>query len=89
MRAEPATVQFPLTTAPAPPQVSKTEEYEWSVLKPDIFAAIMDHFAAGEPLFTDPTARASDTAILDTDTEVPLACACACVLVTWCLRCRV
>lgn len=52
-------------------QVSKTDEYAWSVLKPDIFAAIMDHFAAGDPLFTDATAMASDTAILDTDSEVP------------------
>lgn len=60
--------------------MSKTDEYEWSVLKPDIFAAIMDHFAGGEPLFTDPTAVASDTAILDTDTEVPPG-VCLCVRV--------
>lgn len=50
--------------------VSKTQDYAWSVLKPDIFAAIMDHFAAGDPLFTDPSAVASDTAILDSDSEV-------------------
>ena len=50
--------------------VSKTEEYNWAVLKPDIFAAIMDHFSSGEPLFTDAQAAASDTAINDDDTEV-------------------
>jgi hypothetical protein len=52
--------------------VSKTEDYNWAVLKPDIFAAIMDHFASGEPLFTDASAAASDTAINDDDTEVPI-----------------
>ena len=50
--------------------VSKTEDYNWSVLKPDIFAAIMDHFSSGEPLFTDASATSSDTAINDDDTEV-------------------
>jgi hypothetical protein len=54
--------------------VSKTEDYNWAVLKPDIFAAIMDHFASGEPLFTDASAAASDTAINDDDTEVPIRC---------------
>ena len=50
--------------------MTKTDDYPWSVLKPDIFAAIMDHFSAGDPLFTDPAAAASDTTILDTDSEV-------------------
>ena len=27
--------------------VSKSDEYPWSVLKPDIFAAIMDHYTSG------------------------------------------
>ena len=27
--------------------VTKDEEYTWSVLKPDVFAAIMDHFTSG------------------------------------------
>ena len=50
--------------------MSKTEDYAWAVLKPDVFAAIMDHFSSGEPLFTDASAAASDTAINDDDTEV-------------------
>ena len=27
--------------------VTKDEEYTWNVLKPDVFAAIMDHFTSG------------------------------------------
>jgi hypothetical protein len=33
--------------------VTKNDDYNWPVLKPDIFAAIMDFFTSGEPLFTD------------------------------------
>lgn len=31
--------------------VTKSDEYVWSVLKPEIFAAIMEHFTSGAPLF--------------------------------------
>ena len=27
--------------------VTKDEEFTWNVLKPDVFAAIMDHFTSG------------------------------------------
>jgi hypothetical protein len=51
--------------------VTKSDDYNWPVLKPDIFAAIMDHFSSGEPLFTDKEAlEASDTAIHEDDDEV-------------------
>ncbi|CAK0780421.1 NifU-like protein 4, mitochondrial [Coccomyxa viridis] len=50
--------------------VTKSEEYVWSVLKPEVFAAIMEHFTSGDPLFTDPAAQASDTAISEDDSEV-------------------
>ncbi len=30
--------------------VTKSDEYPWSVLKPDIFAAIMDHYTSGARL---------------------------------------
>lgn len=50
--------------------VTKSDEYVWSVLKPEIFAAIMEHFTSGDPLFTDPAAQASDTAISEDDSEV-------------------
>lgn len=51
--------------------VTKSDDYAWAVLKPDIFAAMMDHFSSGEPLFTDKEAlEASDTAIHEDDDEV-------------------
>lgn len=33
--------------------VTKSEDYGWAVLKPDVFAAIMDHYSSGEPLLYD------------------------------------
>lgn len=52
--------------------VTKTEDAQWPVLKPLVFAAIMDHFGSGEPLFSDAEAlAASDTAIHPDDDEVP------------------
>lgn len=51
--------------------VTKSDEYPWSVLKPDIFAAIMDHYQSGEPMFLDSAqAAASDTAIHEDDSEI-------------------
>eukprot|EP00879_Flechtneria_rotunda_P001261 GHRR01001408.1.p1 GENE.GHRR01001408.1~~GHRR01001408.1.p1 ORF type:complete len:314 (+),score=93.83 GHRR01001408.1:90-944(+) len=51
--------------------VTKKDEYSWPLLKPDIFAAIMDHFSSGEPLFTDKEVlESSDTAIHEDDDEV-------------------
>ncbi len=32
--------------------VTKRDDYSWAVLKPDIFAAIMDHFAGGMHCFS-------------------------------------
>jgi len=53
--------------------VTKSDDYNWPVLKPDIFAAMMDHFSTGEPLFTDKEVlEASDTAIHEDDDEVRL-----------------
>eukprot|EP00891_Asterochloris_glomerata_P003130 jgi/Astpho2/3130/Aster-03414 len=51
--------------------VTKDEEYTWSVLKPDVFAAIMDHFTSGDPLLLDDDEYgASDTAIQEDDSDV-------------------
>ncbi|GAQ81608.1 NifU-like domain-containing proteins [Klebsormidium nitens] len=50
--------------------VTKRDDINWSTLKPDIFAAIMDFFASGEPLFTDKAGMAADTAIHEDDDEV-------------------
>eukprot|EP00955_Chlamydomonas_euryale_P088883 364418-Chlamydomonas_euryale.AAC.24 len=47
------------------------DEPSWAVLKPDIFAAIMDHFTSGDPLLLDAEGlAASGTAIHEDDSEV-------------------
>lgn len=44
--------------------VTKSEEASWDFLKPEIFAAIMDFYSSGQPLFLDSEAAAAkDTAI--------------------------
>ncbi|MCL7025724.1 hypothetical protein MKW94_021555, partial [Papaver nudicaule] len=44
--------------------VTKSEEASWDFLKPEIFAAIMDFYTSGQPLFLDANvASAKDTAI--------------------------
>lgn len=52
--------------------VSKSDEYSWSTLKPEIFAAITEFYAADEPIMYD-TAQSSSTAdmtIQEDDSEV-------------------
>lgn len=44
--------------------VTKSDDASWDFLKPEIFAAIMDFYSSGQPLFLDSkTAAAMDTAI--------------------------
>ena len=43
---------------------------EWKVLKPEIFAIIMDFFASGLPLVNEAARPSTDTEILDEDDEV-------------------
>ncbi|KAH7536962.1 nifU-like protein 4, mitochondrial [Ziziphus jujuba] len=51
--------------------VTKTEDVSWDLLKPEIFAAIMDYYSSGQPLFLDSeTAAAKDTAIHEDDSEI-------------------
>lgn len=51
--------------------VTKTDEYAWAVLKPDIFAAITEFYAANEPLFYDSHDPVSaQHTIQDDDSEV-------------------
>lgn len=53
--------------------VSKTEDVQWPLLKPEIYATIIDHFSNGKPLFFEGHNDADgpeDTRILDTDSEV-------------------
>lgn len=51
---------------------SKDESLNWNVIKPEVFAVLMEHFSSGQPLFKDgsDTSGAEDTRILDTDSEV-------------------
>lgn len=51
--------------------VTKSEDASWDFLKPEIFAAIMDFYSSGNPLFLDATTAASmDTAIHEDDSEI-------------------
>jgi NFU1 iron-sulfur cluster scaffold homolog, mitochondrial len=53
--------------------VSKARDSPWAVVKPEVYATLMEHFSAGTPLFRSEADRASagpqDTRILDTDSE--------------------
>ncbi|KAF8021821.1 hypothetical protein BT93_G2074 [Corymbia citriodora subsp. variegata] len=50
--------------------VTKFDDASWDLLKPEIFAAIMDFYSSGQPLFLDSqTASAMDTAIHEDDSE--------------------
>lgn len=53
--------------------VSKDDSQPWSILKPEIFSILMEHFTSGKNLFKDDSAEMDgpqDTKILDTDSEV-------------------
>lgn len=50
--------------------VTKSEEVSWDILKPEIFAAIMDFYSSGKPLFLDSKSGApTDTTINEDDDE--------------------
>lgn len=54
--------------------VTKSEDSSWEFLKPEIFAAIMDFYSSGQPLFLDSKAAAAmDTAIRDVNMHPTLA----------------
>ncbi|KAK9061340.1 hypothetical protein SSX86_018520 [Deinandra increscens subsp. villosa] len=51
--------------------VTKSDDASWDFLKPEIFAAIMDFYSSGKPLFLDSATSASmDTAIHEDDSEI-------------------
>ncbi|KAL4423360.1 hypothetical protein ABPG77_004291 [Micractinium sp. CCAP 211/92] len=51
--------------------VTKSEDYGWAVLKPDVFAAITEFYAAEEPLFYDASAPgAAEHVITEDDDEI-------------------
>jgi Fe-S cluster biogenesis protein NfuA len=49
--------------------IAKEAGSEWQLMKPDIYAAIMDHFASGQPLIKEGSMEPSDTTILPDDSE--------------------
>ncbi|XP_042518585.1 nifU-like protein 4, mitochondrial [Macadamia integrifolia] len=50
--------------------VTKSDDVSWDLLKPEIFAAIMDFYTSGEPLFLDSSVAASmDNVIHEDDSE--------------------
>ncbi|XP_048500561.1 nifU-like protein 4, mitochondrial isoform X2 [Beta vulgaris subsp. vulgaris] len=50
--------------------VTKSDDASWDILKPEIFAAVMDFYTSGQPLFLDEsTAASKDTAIHEDDSE--------------------
>ncbi|KAF8807628.1 HIRA-interacting protein 5 [Phlegmacium glaucopus] len=53
--------------------VSKDSENPWSIVKPEIYSLLMEHFSSGQPLFRSVEEREragpQDTRILDTDSE--------------------
>lgn len=53
--------------------VSKDSEHPWSVVKPEVYATLMEFFSSGQPLFRSEAEREAagpqDTRILDTDSE--------------------
>ena len=54
--------------------VTKSEGYGWAVLKADVFAAITDHYASGEPLMYDATdPEAAEHLVGEDDDEVRCA----------------
>eukprot|EP00911_Craspedida_sp_UC1_P002871 UC1_evm1s2102 len=50
--------------------VSKSEESEWAVIKPQVFAHVMDFFASGQPVLREDVESPSDTAPSEEDDEV-------------------
>ncbi|CAM4631035.1 NFU1 iron-sulfur cluster scaffold homolog, mitochondrial isoform X2 [Lepidochelys kempii] len=48
-----------------------SEDWDWNLLKPDIYATIMDFFASGLPVITEEAPR-TDTAASEDDDEVVL-----------------
>ncbi|KAJ3347415.1 hypothetical protein HDU83_002120 [Entophlyctis luteolus] len=54
--------------------VTKSEDAEWQLMKPDLYSSIMDHFSSGDPVVVsdpnDATSLPADTAINPEDSEV-------------------
>src|SRR5262245_14110096 len=49
--------------------ITKNDDTDWSHLKPQALAAIMDHFVSGAPVIADAAASAAGEAVADDDVE--------------------
>lgn len=52
---------------------TKDDSFQWNILKPEVFAILMEHFSSGAQLFREEHAEgegAEDTRVLDSDSDV-------------------
>ena len=49
--------------------VTKKEELDWAILKPEVLEVVTDHFTKGQPVFTEDAPISDDTVIKDDDSE--------------------
>ncbi|KAH7302720.1 hypothetical protein KP509_23G084400 [Ceratopteris richardii] len=50
--------------------ITKAEDFDWDIIKPEVFAAIMDFYTSNQPLFYDAKVSSPpDTAIKEDDDE--------------------
>ena len=49
--------------------VTKKDELDWAVLKPEVLEVVTDHFTKGQPVLTEDAPIADDTVIKDDDSE--------------------
>jgi Fe-S cluster biogenesis protein NfuA len=50
--------------------VTKSENANWDVIKPDILLTMMEHFTSGAPLILESDGSHKDTEILETDSDI-------------------
>lgn len=56
----------------------ENEEESWAVIKPDVFATVMDHIQSGKPVFSDDAKADSEP----TDTSEQILCI-ICIIVIY------
>ena len=49
--------------------VTKKDDLDWSILKPEVLEVITDHLTKNQPILTEDAEIADDTAINDDDSE--------------------
>jgi Fe-S cluster biogenesis protein NfuA len=50
--------------------ITKSENAEWEVIKPEILLTMMEHFTSGAPLIVETDGEHQDTKVLETDSEI-------------------